>query len=60
MIERNDFETNSANASIYLACHALADGTSLGQLCRGRSIELLVQFVKPGAASFAERGPRIL
>jgi hypothetical protein len=51
MIERNDFETNSASASIYLACHALADGTSFGQLCRGRSIELLIQFVKPMAAS---------
>jgi len=51
MIERNDFETNSASASIYLACHALAVGTSPGQLCRGRSIELLIQFVKPMAAS---------
>jgi hypothetical protein len=34
MIERNGFETNSVNASICTACHVLAVGTSLGQLCR--------------------------
>ena len=60
MIERNGFETNGAGASPSLACHALSDGTLFGQSCRSDTIELLVQLVKPRAASFVERSPRML
>jgi hypothetical protein len=60
MIERNGFETNSANGSIWHRMPCFGRRHIARATLQTKEYEPMVQFVKPGAACFAEGAPRTL